>query len=470
MVGVVGVVGVPLGMLLGVLLTVVGVLLAAAPAHADPSRPRRSPSRVAPESTPPADTLWGRVVRPADPRLDELLSDGRRFLDLHHAARALPLLEEAALRAPASAEAHYWLGRAHLLARQYADCARELDVAFALDPDFRPKGRGAALGDVELGRSRCLAAVGRHGDAARMLASFADDSGLPADLRANALLGLGDIYQAQGRLDEAVVSYRTAGALVGRARDARAHRLAALADFGLAIAHDRDGSAGHSEAALMRALAVDPQLNLLTAGTTQFMPEVEEDFARALAYAFAHRALRDTTARPCAPALCRQLARVHLGRYVDRAVGSPWLRRARELVESLGGAALEARDVTVQTAVPKSAAAWVAALVAGSAPLAACLADQPHALMAVELHLVARTDPRTDTRPDPRPDPRPQGGTVADAPSPPRLLVTSVGPVVASPSATACVRAAVETLVERVAVRGVWLHFAVAAPPPPPPR
>jgi tetratricopeptide (TPR) repeat protein len=314
------------------------------------------------------DGFWSRVLHPNHGRWRALVDEARKAYDENDAKRALTLLDEAVKLEPTEAEGHYWRGL--ILGSgldRWAECAEAYSKVVTLRPDFKPPPRPNSEMPFDFHYGTCLALGGRLEDSIphyqRVLASGVPK---PAD-RAVILWNLGDSYQALGRLEEAIDTYKDG---------IEAQPTHAMLRLSLGVAYDRDGQVALAVDAIQESLGIDPSASMTapTGARALFVPSEDEDYYRGIAHKVARR---------------RALAIVYFRSYLQRAPKSAWASRAREHLAQLGAPALGEADVEVRGVTAEHKGPWQKPVVLAAAELQKCLDGKPLARVLVEIGLPA---------------------------------------------------------------------------------
>ncbi|MCB9560885.1 MAG: tetratricopeptide repeat protein [Kofleriaceae bacterium] len=400
--------------------------------------------------------FWENAIEPGRDRYDTLVERAAKLVvrraDENRDA-AVEMLDEATTLLPDHADAWAWLGLVREDAGDWAGCAEALGKAWTIDAGWHAAPRPLALA---LGT--CRARAGDLDGAAAALERLVDHG----DERVETYYRLGEVYLAQGRLDDARDVLTVA--LDGSPADT----FYSHAAWALAVTEDRARDPAATEAAGTVALARDPQLYRAGDPPGGFAIASDRLYYQALAATFAGQP---------------ELALVRFRQYA--AADTPWQARARDHVDALAGFDVATRVRVDKTDVIDDAAV-VKAMTRIEPTLRACLADAPQLLLTVRHTVLGppRTDAGTGAARRPAPPPprnakrkpapakpvRPHGGTIR--PPPPRaappagtqVTITATGDVDAetAEAAVGCVvRGAARLALPAPRTPGTWLSAAM---------
>ena len=365
-----------------VLLGLFGVAVAAAPTWAQSKR--YPPEPVDTDRVKAArSALWENAANPDHEPYQDLIDEARAALadrtdDQYQLAVAR--LDQAIKLLPGDPDAYALRGDAHLLLRDWARCATDLEAAAARAPRGEPADRKAAA-EQRRKLGLCLARAGRLADAERVLAEAAMSGTGTGEM----LMRLGEVRIAMGKLDEAI-------AALTAALDASDVPSQALTRWLLAAAYDRGRRPAEAIAEARLAVGLDRSFSSLTSQSLPLIGAGETEYLLGLAWALS----RDPSRDPPRP----EHALVYFRRFAALAPDSPWRKRAEDHLRELGTAALpeaierrgggasldlDATRTLVRRAMPA---------------MRACMAKLPGSVIEV---LITRAGPRGKPAPPPRP-------------------------------------------------------------------
>jgi tetratricopeptide (TPR) repeat protein len=313
--------------------------------------------------------FWDRATLPGIDRYREKVDRARRLIEARssdHLQSAEQLLVEATALLPRRTEALWYLGVAQELRGRWIECAASYRRVWQLDPSFTPPDTLRGRGPLGHALGICLARAGDLAEAAAHLERLTR----VADVSADVLLRLGEVYLAMGRLADAIEVLERASDLATTAADVH---------WTLAVAYDRARRPADAARVAQLALTLDSALVRVAAPVMPYVPSEDLHYF----VAFAHDA-KDEPER----------AILYFREFVRVAPKGPWRQRAVEHLSALEAADLASRAV-IQGTAPVDRKAVVATVRAGAGALGRCVAAIPGALLYVR---VVQVGPRTATR------------------------------------------------------------------------
>ncbi len=310
--------------------------------------------------------FWEDVIEPGRSRYDELVDRAAQLTtrrgDPTSAGTATALLDEATALLPAQAAAWAWLGLLREQAGDHLGCADAYGTAWGLDPRWHGTTRRPPPRPLALGLGTCRARTGDLGGAAEVL----EREVARGEPRTESYYRLGEVYIAQGRLDDA--RHVLEVALDGSPADG----FYVHAAWALAVAADRARDPEDVERAGQLAVARDPQLVRVGQPPAGFLDGDEREYYLGLGEALIGHPER---------------ALIHLRQYVAVHDG-PWRARARERIEEAATFAAADRVVVEKTDTVDEAAVKKQ-MVKAEAGMRACMKATPRLLLSVRITLLA---------------------------------------------------------------------------------
>ncbi len=302
------------------------------------------------EETIAAQTIGYTAIIEHAKKLWKSGSDAQRKL-------ALKELGAAARAQPNNPEAHFWKGHYLADASQWADCATELRIVFAIDPHFTSTRKLSM--DLNFDLARCNLYSDNYEEAITGFKRILSSS--PGTVQVELLLG--ESLMALGKLDQAISILRQTAN----------HSSSRNTEYILAIALDRGEYISESRSRLRKILSRDSQLRGLLSSDKRYAPKEDEDYYLGLAYAEKRKPSQ---------------ALYHFRSFLKHAPTSPWSKRAKQHIASLE------QFPVGQNGVFRGSKNWertpiVRSLQGQSDKLHACIASYPLLLAHVQLSFLS---------------------------------------------------------------------------------
>ncbi|HUS65307.1 MAG TPA: tetratricopeptide repeat protein [Kofleriaceae bacterium] len=329
--------------------------------------------------------FWERGIEPGREAYDERVARGVEQLaqgdDRETRARAAAIFRDAVRDAPERPLAHLWLGRTLARDGDTAGCARSLEKAVAVEPDFAAPAEPTTPGIPPewIARYELAVCQARAGELEAAIDGLRRLVGVstPSNQMSLSVVHqrIGEASMALGRLDEAIEAFAQAVRL--RPSDS------ATAQLGLAVAYDRDEDGAHAREAMAAALSIDPRPDRVIPANAVWIPAHDGSYYWGLAYLHAGDAGR---------------ALFHFRRYLAVAGESTWAARARVHLEEAQAGAIAGRDLKLSGSATFDPPKTAAAIIRGDGAFQACLAATPDLLLTVNITRVVTAPPKRTKR------------------------------------------------------------------------
>jgi tetratricopeptide (TPR) repeat protein len=341
--------------------------------------------------------FWERALEPARGSYDQLLAQARRLVDARtplDRKQAIELLDAAIAKLPSAPDAYFLRGWAHENAEDWAKCADDYVAAHARDPDYALPATPRKLGGLLHAMGVCLARADRLEEAESALAQLAA-SGKDSNA-ADTWLRLGEVYMAQGRLDDAITALTRAidnmpnGDLVKTIRWLRA------------VAYDRARLPKAAAEDAAEAAKTDPSMIRALSPILPYVPAEERYYVAGIAADARVLDAQGNVTRAEMP----ERALINFREYLRRAPESRWRRRAEEHV-----AALRDYDPTRVFGERRNAISGSAAIAVDKAravvrrelpALERCMKDVPAVVLEVTVTIVGAAAKPSKAKPKPK--------------------------------------------------------------------